>query len=1014
MIRSNTLSTALIAFIMFLFSSLSSYSAEFTVPAWGEWGGASSTNGVFQSPGAEAGFYVDDTSNYPLIFSQDGQITVNASVPDDSSATLRFVFEYQSANLGTTEPSFEVTVSISGSTVTTYTETLPSQGSNTYSNVVMFIQEANKQVNIQDVQIAYDDPVSNYVPGIESTTVIEGGHWAAFEGAEINENGHLVFPASANFWAGFENTKAETMPFTFNDEGSISFQAASPSGQDVQVRFKFEAEPYPNNNPEFFTDSVTISGTEVATYTVDVPAFASYNDVQTFNSLLLFIGAETGFGQAGYRDIPVQLDSVTVYDDAYQVPVATDPPANGVRFIFQDQPYPNTAASLETDWVEIDSYDATTYTVTLPAYNGEFTGVSATTGFTNMLMYLSGNDQAVLIRDVELSIGSTTFGGANEDTLYFGNVFAGFDVNESTKTYYFPTPNGQSSHDYAGAALKDTREQGDTTSPWFGNGTPMNEPITITFVAALSNESFEPAPLYDGESAFDISDGSINTGAPTETGVQDDEYRWSAWVTQHELVSSDESKGDWISDIFWKRVQDLPATWSTEEGTGDSILTLKPNTGQFDAWSDAGETDGKFYLDQILRIEGDEGTSALLGKTVNFSGTVSSYTLDAKYTVTAFINTVDTSISGASNVLEDSSVSVELNSAGDFLISVDIPEGENYIPSLGFILGGRNANPDVPRGDIQIKNIVANFTPTSSITDAHFTNAHLSTPPSSYWSAGLGTFAQFDNTDGNGAIKGQAKITSTTGTNYIVSNGGVAENLADFGMAAGNIYNLDFYMKRTGTITTDMGVAEFTFYESDGTTVVSTEPSALSEYNHAGSDGTWTQYTQRVIVPDNAVKAVLKLYGGSVGTQIAFDDLSIAYVSPADIFEIWASDNGLSGADAAFNADPDSDGIPNGLENFLGTAPDSQSGGMSNIAYSTGSLSMQHSKSSNVSSDVTASYLWSTDLNTWIESGATYNGTSVTITAQDDTPSAGTTTATATVSGTNADTVFIKVSVSND
>lgn len=1023
MLRINKLYTSFFTLVLFLFSTQLSFSAEYLAPSWGVFGNASVVGSTFTGDASsDDGFYAEGAKE--LKFDAPGQITVNATPAAGVDTTLRFVFEdLPDPNVGVTfsvDMPLDSTTEVSDSSGT-YVVAVPAQAiGQTYTNLVLFIDEGSP-VSIQDVSISHDgaEQVTDY-DGSDSTTLIEGNYFAGFEGAlseldETNDVWTITFPDGAPFYAGFENTKSGTMPFTFNDAGSISFQAASPSGQDVEVRFKFEANPWPNNSPDFFTDSVTISSTELTTYTVDVPAFASYNNVQTFNSFLLYIGEETAPGQKVYRDIPVQLGSVTVNDDAYSVPEPQEVPTNGVKFIFQDLPHPDTQASLETEWVEIVGSNSATYTVTLPAYNGEFSGVSSTTGFTNMLMYLSGNDQAVLVRDVELSIGSTTFGGDNEDSLYFGNVFDGFDVNENTLTYFFPTPNGQSVQTWAGAALKDMRADDDTTTPFFGDGTAMNDAITITFTAALSDESFAPPPLYDGESAFDVNDGSINTGAPTESGlVEGDEYRWSAWVTQHELITSDESKGGWMKDHFWKHLADLPATWSTEEGTGDSILTLKPNTNSFQAWSNAGEDDGKFYLDQILRIEGDEGTSALLGKTVNFSGTVSSNTLDAKYTVSAFINTVDTSISGSSNVLEDSSVSVELNSAGDFLISVDIPEDENYIPSLGFILSGRNANPEIPRGDIQIKNIVANFTPTSSITDAHFTNAHLS-EPTSYWSKDTGTLAFFEDTDGIGPIKGQARIVSTTGTNYIVSNGGVAENLSAFGMEAGHIYNLSFYMKRTGIQTTDMGVAEFTFYESDGTTVVSTEPSDLSEYNHAGSDGTWTEYTQRVIVPDNAVKADLKLYGGSVGTQIAFDDLSIAYVSPADIFEIWATDNGLTGSDAAFNADPDSDGIPNGLENFLGTAPDSQSDGMSNIVYSAGNLSMQHSKSSNVSSDVTATYEWSTDLETWWETGTTdLNGTSVTITPVDDTPSAGTTTATATVSGTDADSIFIKVSVSND
>ena len=72
---------------------------------------------------------------------------------------------------------------------------------------------------------------------------------------------------------------------------------------------------------------------------------------------------------------------------------------------------------------------------------------------------------------------------------------------------------------------------------------------------------------------------------------------------------------------------------------------------------------------------------------------------------------------------------------------------------------------------------------------------------------------------------------------------------------------------------------------------------------------------------------------------------------------------------------------------------------------------MQHTTNSNVADDVTASYLWSTDLSTWNASGESVNGTTVTIDSQDTN---GTTTATATVTGTSPDDVFIKVSVSNE
>ena len=163
-------------------------------------------------------------------------------------------------------------------------------------------------------------------------------------------------------------------------------------------------------------------------------------------------------------------------------------------------------------------------------------------------------------------------------------------------------------------------------------------------------------------------------------------------------------------------------------------------------------------------------------------------------------------------------------------------------------------------------------------------------------------------------------------------------------------------------------------------------------------------------VPENATQAVLYVLSGAQSV-IAFDQITATAQVATNDFASWAADNGLTGSDAAFDADPDNDGVPNGLESFLGTAPGTRSGGMSNIVKTSNGISMQHSHNSDLSTDISASYEWSTDLSTWNASGATVDGTTVTIATED---SDGTTTATATLSGTEVDNVFIKVSVSNE
>ena len=999
--------------LLTLFFSVLHLSAEETiVSGWDIFDGTTITGSEFNFPsGAQswAGFAAQDStpSWKPFSFASEGSLTVTAAVPSGGTATLRFRFERLAYNANgggaaDTLPKANfsgndyVDVVFTGSTEQEQTVTIPVQGTNTFSSFLMYIVERDVPVNVTEVKVIDDDvvPTSNYVPGQASTTVVNPTEWNTFNGT-TNTDGLLEFPSAAASYAAFASIAPESTPFTFNGDGTVSFDASVPSGGNATVYFKFEANPWPNNSPYITTADVAVSGATTQTYTVAVPSSASYN-YQTYNSFLLYIRE---------RDVAVQIGDVTVTDDAYAIP---EQPENGVRFVFQDVSAPRDSISLEMPWVEVNSTTPTQYSVSIPAYNGEYSAnnpaLTADVVFKNMLLYIAKRGQAVTVKDVEVVVGSNNYGGTGDNTLFFGNTFGGSDVNEDTNTYY--TADTSSVESWAGFAV--------TGDPFGVDGTPMNQQVTVNFVAALSSENFADPPEYDGETAFG-TDGTIDTSVDTAAGTTEDPLRWSAYVTWYNL-NEDETKGSRVNGTDWGHLEDLPATWS--DVGGESILTLKPNTQSFTAWSDPGATDGKYYLEQTLKIEGtypnveESLSSSLLGKTVNFAGTVNSYDLHAKYKVTAFIRCIDTAIVDADPIIAQDFAVLDATT-GDFALSLDIPSGDTYLPSIGFLLEGRNANPDVPRGEIQIKDIVANFTDIGHVTDGNFTKTHLSSH-TNYWSLASGTIAQFNNDGGVGAVKGQVGIYNaeggTRGAAHIVSNSSAPENLSEFNMEAGSIYNLSFYMNRA--LGTDMGVAQFTFYDANGS-VISSEPSDTSDI-HAGSDNSWTQYSQTINVPNNATQATLKLYGGGSNSYIYFDEVALSFVSSGNTFSNWAANNGLTGADAAFNADPDNDGIPNGLENFLGTQPNSQSSGMSNIAYSTGNLSMQHSKNSNVSSDVSADYLWSTDLSTWNDSGATVNGTTVTITPQDDTPSAGTTTATAAVSGTDTDSVFIKVSVSNE
>jgi hypothetical protein len=120
----------------------------------------------------------------------------------------------------------------------------------------------------------------------------------AFGGAYTDESG-FNFPSGAEAWAGFANENTALYPLRFTDSGSISFDASVPSGGSVNVRFRFERLPFPDTEPSFDSDSVTISGSETGTYSVSVPSQGE----NTFESFLLYV--ET-------RDVAVRVSNVSV------------------------------------------------------------------------------------------------------------------------------------------------------------------------------------------------------------------------------------------------------------------------------------------------------------------------------------------------------------------------------------------------------------------------------------------------------------------------------------------------------------------------------------------------------------------------------------------------------------------------------------------------------------------------------------------------------------------------------
>jgi hypothetical protein len=132
-------------------------------------------------------------------------------------------------------------------------------------------------------------------------------------------------------------------------------------------------------------------------------------------------------------------------------------------------------------------------------------------------------------------------------------------------------------------------------------------------------------------------------------------------------------------------------------------------------------------------------------------------------------------------------------------------------------------------------------------------------------------------------------------------------------------------------------------------------------------------------------------------------------------YSSWLTSYSLGGL-TALNDDSDRDGNPNGIENIFGTAPNAPTTGLTHVSATATTLVFRHSRSNSPASDLTASYEWSKDLVTWQNSAANHNGTTVTlataIITDTSAPANDLVEVTATVSGSAASKIFVRLKVS--
>jgi hypothetical protein len=151
---------------------------------------------------------------------------------------------------------------------------------------------------------------------------------------------------------------------------------------------------------------------------------------------------------------------------------------------------------------------------------------------------------------------------------------------------------------------------------------------------------------------------------------------------------------------------------------------------------------------------------------------------------------------------------------------------------------------------------------------------------------------------------------------------------------------------------------------------------------------------------------------------LAIDNLTITGVgtTPGDTFASWMGTfdfSGFTNPDLTATGDADNDGVPNAMENILGSSPAAFSQGLTAVSASTGILSFQHRLNPEPASDLSYVYEWSSDLVNWYGTGVeSPGGTTVTFIAVNplDPPDQDLFFVTATVTG-SAPKIFARIKV---
>jgi len=423
----------------------------YTFPSTAEvWGGFANTNGDM----------------YPMSFPHGGTLTFNAAVPTGGDADVRFVFEFNP--YPDVDPQYQTAaVTVSGGELTQYTIEIPEQGENTFSSFLLYLNTQDLGVQIANVSVQAAAP-----PCEESNDVeLDPADFSEAFGGTFIDGTEFTYPSTAEVWGGFANLNEDLYPLSFPYGATITFTGAVPAGGDADVRFVFEYNPYPDVDPQYQTSAVTVSGSDEAEYTIDVPSQGE----NTFSSFLMYLNTQdvavtvkdvviTVKGEPikngetlDPADFSEAFGGTFIDGDDYTYPstaevwggfanlntdlyplsfpyggsvtftgaVATGEDAD-VRFVFEYNPYPDVDPQYQTSAVTVSGAEATEYTIEIPE-QGDNT-------FSSFLMYLNTQDVAVTVTNVVIFVNGPP-ASQELEAADFSEAFGGTFIDGTVYTY---------------------------------------------------------------------------------------------------------------------------------------------------------------------------------------------------------------------------------------------------------------------------------------------------------------------------------------------------------------------------------------------------------------------------------------------------------------------------------------------------------------------------------------------------------------------------------------------------